>query len=106
LFVDKPLTLIPKWQNFLRHLNKDRQLEKQPRLQSQMVIPASRVTVSELKPMPVAEQFLPAFDSIGSQLKVFFPMLLRCSPVDWGDVPLKFSTLWKGISRAANSARG
>jgi len=43
--------------------------------------------------MPVAEQFLPAFDSIGSQLKVFFPMLVLLARRDWGDVPLKFSTL-------------
>jgi len=63
------------------------QARKQPRLQSQMVIPASRVTVSELKPMPVAEQFLPAFDSIGSQLKVFFPDG-GASPVATGEMSL------------------
>jgi len=67
-------------------------LEKQPRLQSQMVIPAaSRVTVSELKPMPVAEQFLPAFDSIGSQLKVFFSRCWCCCarPSRLGRCPFK-----------------
>lgn len=52
----------------------------------------------ELKPMPVAEQFLPAFDSIGSQLKVFFPDAGAAALArrDWGDVPFKILDIGTG----------
>ena len=52
----------------------------------------------ELKPMPVAEQFLPAFDSIGSKLKVFFPDAGAAALArrDWGDVPFKILDIGTG----------
>ena len=52
----------------------------------------------ELKPMPVAEQFLPALDSFGSQLKVFFPDAGAAALArrDWGDVPFKILDIGTG----------
>ena len=52
----------------------------------------------ELKPMPSAEQFLPAFDSFGSQLKVFFPDAGAAALArrDWGDVPFKILDIGTG----------
>ena len=52
----------------------------------------------ELKPMPVAQQFLPAFDSFGSQFKVFFPDAGAAALArrDWGDVPFKILDVGTG----------
>jgi hypothetical protein len=52
----------------------------------------------ELKPMPVAEQFLPALDSFGSQLKIFFPDAGAAALArrDWGDVPFKILSIGMG----------
>lgn len=52
----------------------------------------------ELKPMPVAEQFLPAFDSIGSKVKVFFPDAGAAALArrDWGNVPFKILDIGTG----------
>ena len=52
------------------------------RLKVELVFP-------ELKPLPVAEQFIPLFEDLGSQLKVLFPdagaAALACR--DWGEKP-------------------
>lgn len=60
-------------------------------LQVELLIP-------ELKPMPVAEQFLPAFDQFGSQLKVFFPDAGAAALArrDWGNVPFKIVDIGTG----------
>lgn len=52
----------------------------------------------ELKPMPVAQQFLSVFDSFGSQLKVFFPDAgaTALARRDWGDVPFKILDVGTG----------
>lgn len=52
----------------------------------------------ELKPMPVAEQFLPAFAAYGAQLKVFFPDAGAAALArrDWGDVPFKIMDIGMG----------
>lgn len=52
----------------------------------------------ELKPMPVAEQFLPAFESFGDQFKVFFPDAGAAALArrDWGDVPFKIMDIGTG----------
>ena len=52
----------------------------------------------ELKPMPVAQQFLPVFDQIGSQLKVFFPDAGAAALArrDWGDIPVKILDIGAG----------
>jgi len=61
------------------------------RLQVELLFP-------ELKPMPVAQQFLPVFEELGSQLKIFFPdagaAALACR--DWGDVPFKILDIGTG----------
>lgn len=60
-------------------------------LQVELLIP-------ELKPMPVAEQFLPAFDQFASQLKVFFPDAGAAALArrDWGDVPFQILDVGTG----------
>lgn len=52
----------------------------------------------ELKQLPVAEQFLPALDSFGSQLKVFFPDAGAAALArrDWGNVPFKILDIGTG----------
>ncbi len=52
----------------------------------------------ELKPMPVAQQFLPVFDQVGSQLKIFFPDAGAAALArrDWGDVPFKILDIGAG----------
>lgn len=52
------------------------------RIQIELVIP-------ELKVMPVAEKFLPAFEELGSQLRVFFPDpgAAALARRDWGEKP-------------------
>lgn len=59
------------------------------RLRVELVFP-------ELKPMPVAEQFIPLFEDLGSHLKVLFPdagaAALACR--DWGEKPF----IIRGIS--------
>lgn len=47
------------------------------------------IQIPELKPMLVAEQFLPALASFGNQLKVFFPDAGAAALArrDWGTVP-------------------
>ncbi len=61
------------------------------RLQVELLFP-------ELKPMPVALQFLPVFDQLGSQLKVFFPDAGAAALArrDWGDVPFKILEIGTG----------
>jgi hypothetical protein len=61
------------------------------RLQVELLFP-------ELKPMPVALQFLPVFDQLGSQLKVFFPDAGAAALArhDWGDVPFKILDIGTG----------
>ncbi|MGJ3246612.1 MAG: DUF1995 family protein [Elainellaceae cyanobacterium] len=52
------------------------------RIQIELVIP-------ELKVMPVAEKFLPAFEELGAQLRVFFPDpgAAALARRDWGEKP-------------------
>ncbi|WP_017319123.1 DUF1995 family protein [Mastigocladopsis repens] len=61
------------------------------RLQVEILIP-------ELKPMPVAEQFLPVFEEYGSRLKVFFPDAggAALARRDWADVPFKILDIGTG----------
>ena len=61
------------------------------RLQVELLFP-------ELKPMPVALQFLPVLDQLGSQLKVFFPDAGAAALArrDWGDVPFKILDIGTG----------
>jgi len=61
------------------------------RLQVELLFP-------ELKPMPVALQFLPIFDELGSQLKVFFPDAGAAALArrDWGEVPFKILDIGTG----------
>lgn len=60
-------------------------------LQVELLIP-------ELKPMPVAQQFLPAFDQFGSEFKVFFPDAGAAALArrDWGNVPFKILEIGTG----------
>lgn len=53
-----------------------------PRLQVEMVFP-------ELKIMPIAEQFLPAFEHLGDKLRVYFPDpgSAALARRDWGEKP-------------------
>lgn len=52
----------------------------------------------ELNPMPVALQFIPAFEQLGSHLKVFFPDAgaAALASRDWGDVPFKILDVGTG----------
>lgn len=61
------------------------------RLQVELLFP-------ELKPMPVALQFLPALEQLGSQLKVFFPDAGAAALArrDWEDVPFKILDIGTG----------
>ena len=61
------------------------------RLQVELLFP-------ELKPMPVAQQFLPAFEKFGSQFKVFFPDAGAAALArrDWGEVPFKILDIGTG----------
>ncbi|PIG95380.1 DUF1995 family protein [Gloeocapsopsis sp. IPPAS B-1203] len=56
------------------------------------------IVIPELKPMPVAEQFLPALDSYGNQLKVFFPDAGAAALArrDWGSVPFEILDIGSG----------
>ncbi|MUL35877.1 DUF1995 family protein [Gloeocapsopsis dulcis] len=56
------------------------------------------IVIPELNPMPVAEQFLPALDSFGNQLKVFFPDAGAAALArrDWGAVPFKILDIGTG----------
>jgi Domain of unknown function (DUF1995) len=58
------------------------------RLQVELVFP-------ELKPMPIAEQFIPALSDYGAGLKVFFTDAgtAALAKRNWGDVPFKFGSL-------------
>jgi Domain of unknown function (DUF1995) len=58
------------------------------RLQVELLFP-------ELKPLPVAEQFLPAFADWGSGLKVFFPDagMAALAKRDWGEVRFQIRSL-------------
>ncbi|NJR39617.1 MAG: DUF1995 family protein [Leptolyngbyaceae cyanobacterium CSU_1_4] len=53
-----------------------------PRLQVELVFP-------ELKIMPIAEQFLPAFEHLGNKLRVYFPDpgSAALARRDWGEKP-------------------
>ncbi|MBR8834232.1 MAG: DUF1995 family protein [Stigonema ocellatum SAG 48.90 = DSM 106950] len=53
---------------------------------------------SELKPTPVAQQFLPLFEQYGSHLKIFFPDAggAALARRDWVDVPFKISDIGSG----------
>ncbi|MBD1882022.1 DUF1995 family protein [Coleofasciculus sp. FACHB-T130] len=55
----------------------------------------------ELKPMPVALQFIEAFEEMASELKVFFPDAGAAALArrDWGQVPFKITDI--GSSRAS-----
>lgn len=61
------------------------------RLQVELLFP-------ELKPMPVAEQFIPAFEHLGSRLKVFFPDTGAAALArrDWGEVPFTIAEIGTG----------
>jgi hypothetical protein len=61
------------------------------RLQVELVFP-------ELKPMPVAEQFLAGFTQFGSQLKVFFPDAGAAALArrDWGEAPFQILDIGTG----------
>jgi Domain of unknown function (DUF1995) len=52
----------------------------------------------ELKPMPVAQQYLPVFQEYGSKLKVFFPDAGAAALArrDWTDVPFKITDIGTG----------
>ncbi|GAB1543029.1 DUF1995 family protein [Scytonema sp. NUACC21] len=52
----------------------------------------------ELKPMPVAQEFLPAFEEYGSKLKVFFPDAggAALASREWVDVPFKIFDIGTG----------
>lgn len=56
------------------------------------------IVIPELNPMPVAEQFLPALDSFGNQLKVFFPDAGAAALArrDWGSVPFTILDIGTG----------
>jgi hypothetical protein len=49
----------------------------------------------ELKPMPVAEKFIPILSEYGNGLKVFFTDagIAALAKRDWGDVPFKYGSL-------------
>ncbi|NMG09878.1 DUF1995 family protein [Brasilonema sp. UFV-L1] len=61
------------------------------RLQIEILIP-------ELKPILIAEQFLPVFEEYGSRLKVFFPDAggAALAVRDWADVPFKILDIGTG----------
>lgn len=61
------------------------------RLQVELLYP-------ELNPMPVAIQFIPVLEQLGSQLKVFFPDAGAAALArrDWGDVPFKILDIGTG----------
>jgi hypothetical protein len=61
------------------------------RLQVEILIP-------ELKPILVAEQFLPVFEEYGSRLKVFFPDAggAALASRDWTDAPFKILDIGTG----------
>ncbi|NJM74104.1 MAG: DUF1995 family protein [Scytonema sp. RU_4_4] len=61
------------------------------RLQIEILIP-------ELKPILIAEQFLPVFEEYGSRLKVFFPDAggAALAHRDWRDVPFKILDIGTG----------
>ncbi|SRR5579883_2605073 len=63
------------------------------RLQVELVFP-------ELKPMPVAQQFLPLFEKYGSHLKVFFPDAggAALAQREWTDAPFKIYDIGSGRS--------
>jgi hypothetical protein len=67
----------------------------QTRLQVELLFP-------ELKFMPVAQQFIPVFESYGDKLKVFFADAGACALArrDWGSVPYKIQDI--GTGRAAS----
>lgn len=56
------------------------------------------IQIPELKPMPVAEQFLPALDAFGNQIKVFFPDAGAAALArrDWGTVPFQILDIGTG----------
>lgn len=68
------------------------------RLQVEFIFP-------ELKPMPIAEQFLPMFSDLGAGLKVFFTDagIAALARKNWGDVPFKISSLDVQGSRQTTS---
>ncbi|MBV8886506.1 MAG: DUF1995 family protein [Chroococcidiopsidaceae cyanobacterium CP_BM_RX_35] len=61
------------------------------RLQVELLFP-------ELKPLPVAQQFLPVFEELGAQFKVFFPDAGAAALArrDWGEVPFKILDIGAG----------
>ncbi|MBD2775504.1 DUF1995 family protein [Iningainema tapete] len=61
------------------------------KLQVELIFP-------ELKPMPVAEQFLPIFEEYGSRLKVFFPDAggAALARRDWENAPFQILDLGSG----------
>lgn len=65
------------------------------RLQVELLFP-------ELKFMPIAQQFIPVFESYGDKLKVFFADAGACALArrEWGDVPFKIEDI--GTGRAAS----
>ncbi|AFZ02420.1 DUF1995 family protein [Calothrix sp. PCC 6303] len=66
------------------------------RLQVELLFP-------ELKPMPVAEEFIPTFASYGDKLKVFFADAGAAALArrDWKDVPFKIWDVGTGRASAA-----
>lgn len=61
------------------------------RLQVELIFP-------ELKPMPVAKQFIPAFEAYDSRLKIFFTDAGAAALArrDWADVPFKIEDIGSG----------
>ncbi|MBF2063866.1 MAG: DUF1995 family protein [Calothrix sp. C42_A2020_038] len=70
----------------------------QTRLQVELLFP-------ELKFMPVAEQFIPAFETYGDKLKVFFADAGACALArrEWAGVPYKIEDIGTGRSASLQS---
>jgi len=68
------------------------------RLQVELLLP-------ELKPMPVAQQFLPVFAHLGPDLKVFFTDAgaAALAKRDWGSVPFQMASLDVAGTRQTSS---
>ncbi len=65
------------------------------RLQVELLFP-------ELKPMPVAEQFLPIFEKYGSHIRILFPDAggAALAKREWGEVPFQISDIGSGKTGA------
>ena len=69
------------------------------RLQIELLLP-------ELKPLPVAQQFLPIFADLGADLKVFFTDAgaAALAKRDWGPVPFQMASLDVAGARQTSTA--